>query len=66
MISSRVPKKYRARLHRHMRVFKEARKRGVSRSGAIRLARISEHRGMTRKQVQRYEGELGALARYGK
>jgi len=49
-----------------MQVFKNLRKEGVSRSKAIGEARKAEHRGMTKKQVQRYEGELGALARYGR
>ena len=56
----------RRRVLRHMQVFKKLRKEGVSRSKAIGEARKAEHRGMTKKQVQRYEGELGALARYGR
>jgi len=56
----------RRRVLRHMQVFKNLRNEGVSRSKAICEARRAEHRGMTRKQVLRYEGELGALARYGR
>jgi len=56
----------RRRVLRHMQVFKKLRKEGVSRSKAIGEARKAEHRGMTKKQVWRYEGELGALARYGR
>jgi len=56
----------RRRVLRHMEVFKNLRKEGVSRTKAISEARKAEHKGMTKKQVQRYEGELGALARYGK
>jgi len=54
----------RRRVLRHMQVFKNLRKEGVSRSKAIGEARKAEHRGMTKRQVWRYEGELGALARY--
>jgi hypothetical protein len=54
------------RVQRHMKVFKQLRKEGVSRSKAISQARKAEHKGMTKGQVQRYEGELGALARYGR
>lgn len=38
----------------------------MSRTAAIREARRVEHRGMSRKEIQRYEGRLGALARYGR
>jgi hypothetical protein len=65
-INPAVPKKYRPKLKRHMRVFREARKKGLSRSKAIELAREAEHRGMSKKQIQKYEGELGAIARWGK
>jgi hypothetical protein len=54
------------RVQRHMKVFRQLRKEGVSRSKAISEARRAEHKGMTKRQVQRYEGELGALARYGR
>ncbi|MCJ7424713.1 hypothetical protein MUP01_10675 [Candidatus Bathyarchaeota archaeon] len=54
------------RVQLHMKVFRQLRKEGVSRSKAISEARKAEHRGMTKRQVQRYEGELGALARYGR
>lgn len=57
---------FRRRVLRHMEVFKNLRKEGVSRTKAISEARKAEHRGMTKRQVQRYEGELGALARYGR
>ena len=56
----------RRRVLRHMEVFKILRKEGVSRSKAISEAREAEHKGMTKRQVLRYEGELGALARYGR
>ena len=49
-----------------MQVFKELRAKGVSRKKAIAEARKAEHKGMTKKQIDKYEGRLGALARYGR
>lgn len=56
----------RKRVTRHMKVFKQLRKKGCSRHKAIMMARKAEHKGMTKKQIHRYEGKLGALARYGR
>ena len=66
VINKRVPKKYRARLKRHMRVYRELRKNGYSRTVAIKRARRAEHRGMTKAEIFKYEGELGSIARRGK
>jgi hypothetical protein len=55
----------RRRVLRHMKVFKELRKKGVSRREAIMEARKAEHVGMTKHQIHAYEGKLGALAKYG-
>jgi hypothetical protein len=56
----------RQRVMRHMEVFKTELNRGHSRTAAIMKARVAEHKGMTPEQIQRYEGHLGAIARYNK
>jgi len=64
-VNPKVKGDARRRVTRHMKVFKQYRKKGCSRHKAIMEARKAEHKGMTKKQVHKYEGKLGALARYG-
>ena len=53
----------RARLVRHEKQYLKAREQGKSWSQAVKIARQEEHKGMSAKVVQRYEGRLGAQAR---
>lgn len=53
----------RRRVERHMRVFKEARKEGYSRTEAIAKAKKAEHKGMSQHQISVYEGKLSVIAR---
>jgi hypothetical protein len=53
----------RRRLIRHEKTFLRERAKGKSRTEAIRKALISEHRGLSKAQVRKYEGRLGAQQR---
>ena len=55
----------RKRVTQHMKVFKQYRKKGCSRHEAILAARKAEHKGLSKHEIHKYEGKLGALARYG-
>lgn len=67
-ISSRVPESWRgidvkARLRRHERVEYHLMQQGLSYKEAHKKALKQEHKGLTKKQVQAYEGKIGSLAR---
>ena len=65
-INKKVPRRLRARLRRHEEVEIGFRKKGMTYKQAHRLALKAEHRGLTRRQIAVYEGELGAIARTSK
>jgi hypothetical protein len=53
----------RARLKLHERVEKRLMDKGMSYRQAHQKALDAEHKGMGKKQVARYEGKLGSIAR---
>jgi Mn-dependent DtxR family transcriptional regulator len=63
-VNPNVPKQFRARLIRHETVERQLRKQGMTYKEAHRKALEAEHKGLTRKQIARYEGKLGAIARW--
>lgn len=63
-INPAVPSEFRARLRRHEVVERELRRRGYSYREAHKLALRAEHEGMSRREIARYEGKLGAIARW--
>lgn len=54
----------RQRVKKHMKVYLKRRRAGDSFTAAVKAARKAEHRGLSKKQIQVYEGRLGALARW--
>lgn len=65
-VAKRVKKEYPEavpKLMRHQKRFKQCRSNGMSRSASLREARKTEHRGMSKREIRRYEGRLGAIAR---
>ena len=64
-LSPKLKGEQRRHVLRHMKVFRECRGKGFPRQKSILLARKAEHRGLSKHEVHVYEGELGALARYG-
>lgn len=64
-VNPKIRGETRERLMRHQKTFLRERAKGASRTEAIQKARRAEHMGLTKKQIQRYEGKLGALARHG-
>lgn len=51
------------RIMKHQREFIRQIKKGKSWSQARKSALRAEHRGLTKKQIPKYEGKLGALER---
>lgn len=54
----------RARLRRHERVEKKRMDAGLHYKKAHKMALKAEHKGLTKKQIQQYEGKLGSIARW--
>lgn len=63
-INPRVKGEDRTRVIEHMKTFKELRKQGYSFTHAYRNALKAEHKGLSKKQVQEYEGNMGHIARF--
>lgn len=68
-INRKVPKYYKginvkARLLKHEKVERELRKKGIPYKHAHKVALREEHKGLTRRQIAKYEGLLGAIARH--
>jgi len=63
-INPNVKGQDRTALMRHQKTFIKEIKQGNSFTGSYQKALASEHRGMTKHQIQQYEGRLGAIARY--
>lgn len=58
-----LPPGTRRRLMAHQKAFSKARSEGKSFTASRRIALDREHEGMTRSEIQAYEGRLGARAR---
>jgi hypothetical protein len=65
-INKRVPRRLRRRLRTHEEVEIGFRNQGMTYKQAHRLALKAEHKGLTRRQIAVYEGELGGIARTSK
>ena len=63
-INPNVPRSMRSRLRTHETVEYTLRQQGMTYRSAHRKALEAEHKGLTRKGIARYEGKLGAIARY--
>ena len=68
-LNPHVPRTYhgikvRSRLLRHEKVERKLRRSGMSYRKAHRRALKSEHAGLTKHQIQVYEGKLGATSRW--
>jgi hypothetical protein len=53
----------RARIRIHNKEFQKAREQGNSRTRSLRLARKTEHKGMTKHRIMVYEGTIGGLTK---
>lgn len=62
-VDPRIKGDKRRRIMRHQKTFLKERSKGKSKTVAIRAARKAEHKGLSKKQIQKYEGQLGAIAR---
>jgi hypothetical protein len=63
-INKKVPKKLRKRLLTHEKTEVKLRKQGYTYKQAHKRALKAEHKGMTKRQIFKYEGKLGAIARW--
>lgn len=63
-INPHVPHEMCQRLRRHEQVEYHLREGGMSQHHAHMKALIQEHKGMSHHQIAKYEGKLGAIARW--